>query len=50
MEQFLLAFKKRFSRLIIEKIIDYEVINVPAEKWVGDMFLRSLTGKFSGIL
>lgn len=43
MEQILLAFKKSFSRLIIEKKIHYEFISVPGEEWVGQAFLTLYT-------
>lgn len=43
MEQILLAFKKSFSRLIIEKKIHYELSSVPGEEWVGQAFLTLYT-------
>lgn len=45
MEQILLAFKKSFSRLIIEKKWkkDYELASVPGEEWVGEVFLTLST-------
>lgn len=43
MEQILLAFRKSFSRLIVEKKIHYELISVPGEEWLGQAFLTLYT-------